>query len=776
MAIPAIHTATVVERLRASLEAAAVHNPNDAVKPAAILWTDPDACWQPIIPQLLSLMPQLVVLGEYDPGNRSGPSIWLRCVIERTLESPKIPGESTPVLYLPGVSRGELGAAETCPHHLKPLVELQYRGACWKQKNGRDWTVEAFLSSRDGGLGLDVARDAGTRDAMHRALAELATTPVQALHGRRLEAEDFDRLFSDDPVRDLLAWMSDAGEVRARWDGARLNAFRSRCQPDFGFDPERDGELVAAERLGKREGPWAAVWSRFAESPALYPGVPGLLRKAMPDDLFAQRASWPQNNEADETALRQALLDLRGKSPADARERIIELDEAHGERRAWVWTRLGQARLAGALEHLAALASGTSSELGGGTLAQMAELYAEEAWKVDAAALRGMAAVKSSADTQAVARALEAIYGPWLESAARHLQKLERPLEIRDRQGSYDPQVESGTVIFFADGLRFDVSQRLVEHLLGEGASVTVETRWAALPTVTATSKPAVSPVIASITGLSLGEEFRPVTADGERPLTPDRFRKLLVANGYQYLQGNETGESSGRAWTEHGGLDKLGHSLQAGLAARIDEQIDLLRERIAMLLDAGWREVRVVTDHGWLWLPGGLPKVDLPRYLTISRWARCAGIEGGSTVETPVVSWHWNPSERVAVAPGIACFEAGREYAHGGLSLQESLVPVIRVTAGTATAATRITDVSWTRLRCRVRIEPVLPGLSVDLRTRVGDASSSLSEARPVDEDGAASLLVEDDDFEGSTAAIVVLDASGNVIARQSTIIGGED
>ena len=44
------------------------------------------------------------------------------------------------------------------------------------------------------------------------------STPVQALRGRRLEAEDFDRLFSDDPVRDLLAWMSDSGQVKARWD------------------------------------------------------------------------------------------------------------------------------------------------------------------------------------------------------------------------------------------------------------------------------------------------------------------------------------------------------------------------------------------------------------------------------------------------------------------------------------------------------------------------------------------------------------------------------
>ena len=307
---------------------------------------------------------------------------------------------------------------------------------------------------------------------------------------------------------------------------------------------------------------------------------------------------------------------------------------------------------------------------------------------------------------------------------------------------------------------------------------VILSTRWAGLPTVTATAKPAVSPVSKSIKGLSLGEDFLPVTADGEKPLTTDRFRKLLASAGYQYLGADETGDPVGRGWTENGELDKLGHSLQSKLASRVEEQVELLLERIEVLLEAGWREIRVVTDHGWLWLPGGLPKVDLPKYLTASRWARCAAIKGGSKVEVPTVRWHWNVHERVAVAPGIACFGAGNEYAHGGLSLQESLVPVIRVTAGKAAAKTtaEIAEVSWAGLRCRVRVEAAQPGLSVDLRTKVNDAGSSVSQARVLDAKGTASLLVADDELEGTPAVVVVLDASGHVIAKQPTIIGGDD
>ena len=246
----------------------------------------------------------------------------------------------------------------------------------------------------------------------------------------------------------------------------------------------------------------------------------------------------------------------------------------------------------------------------------------------------------------------------------------------------------------------------------------------------------------------------------------------------YQYLNADETGDPTGRGWTENGEFDKLGHSLQSKLADRIEEQVELLLERIEVLLEAGWQEIRVVTDHGWLWLPGGLPKVDLPKYLTASRWARCAAIKGGSKVEVPTVRWHWNAHERVAVAPGIACFGAGNEYAHGGLSLQESLVPVIRVTAGNATTkvTAEIAEVNWAGLRCRVRVENARPSLSIDLRKKVKDVGSSVSQARVVDEMGAASLLVADDELEGTPAVVVVLDASGHVIAKQPTIIGGHD
>jgi signal transduction histidine kinase/ActR/RegA family two-component response regulator len=131
------------------------------------------------------------VLGEFAPDEGTGPAIWLRCVIDRTVEVPGLPDEAVPVLYLPKVGRQQLRAGEECPRELRPLVELMYRGALWLQRGGHDWTVTAFLTSPQG-LGLDLARDEETLSALPRALPEVAATPLQQLRGRRLEADDFD--------------------------------------------------------------------------------------------------------------------------------------------------------------------------------------------------------------------------------------------------------------------------------------------------------------------------------------------------------------------------------------------------------------------------------------------------------------------------------------------------------------------------------------------------------------------------------------------------------
>jgi len=240
------------------------------------------------------------------------------------------PSDTIPVLYLPGVSRSAFRAAEDCPLELRPLFELQFRGVYFSQGNGKDWTLGAFLQSDHGGLGLRLAKDAATASSLRRAIERLADVPVAELASKSvigpLDSEDFDALIVDDPVDDLLSWLSDPKGTKALWEADRFGTLCSRCQADYGFDPVRDGELVGAEKLGLHEKTiWKTAWKRFAATPARYAGLVELLRRAKPQakpgDLFAsiRVESWPQDNEAEESDLRKALHALTAEPVPAAR-------------------------------------------------------------------------------------------------------------------------------------------------------------------------------------------------------------------------------------------------------------------------------------------------------------------------------------------------------------------------------------------------------------------------------------------------------------------------
>ena len=777
-----IKASTILEAIRDSLGFAGRFNSGDAVAPAAILWTDADGEWRPVAARLRSLMPELLTLGAFDPEQRTGPAIWMRCVIEGTLDDPKLPATVVPILYLPGVSRQLLRSPEDCPDDLKPIVELQYRGAVWTQVNGKDWTVEAFLMSENGGLGLEVARDQKTRQSLLGALDALATTPVAALRGHKLEADDFDKLMVGDTVRDLLLWIGDAPGCKEEWDTRRWSAFRSRCQNEYGFDPESDGDIVAAERLGMRQAEWAEVWQRFTESPTLYVGVPAALRRAKPSALLFDREPWPDETDKDEASLRQALKGLQKLTSAEARKLVLGLESQHGSRRDWIWARMGLSPLVVALEHLNTLAQMTATPLGGDTPDMMARAYVEGVYRTDDAVLRAIAAVKTAEDQEAVYAAIRALYLGWLDDTARNFQAVVAKYPLPAISGLKDRLVvaETGECILFTDGLRFDVAQRLLSKAHERHVETTEGYRWSAVPSVTPTAKPAVTPVAMKIAGGQGGSDFYPVLADTGKPYNAATAREKIAGDGYQVLYGLDGGQAAqenAKGWSECGEFDSLGHKLQGKLAGHIDEQVDLLLDRIMHLLEAGWLRVRVVTDHGWLLMPGGLPSVPMKKYLTECRWARCALIKAGASADVPSASWFWDPTQDVAFAPGAHCFLTGSEYAHGGLSLQECVTPdlVFSSAAQGKSVVVTIESVQWLGLRCRVTIKPAALGLSAGLRGKANDPNTAICASKACDAEGRVGLLVEDETLAGSATSLVVFDATGRVLCKQATMVGGE-
>src|SRR5690606_23802035 len=159
------------------------------------------------------------------------------------------------------------------------------------------------------------------------------------------------------------------------------------------------------------------------------------------------------------------------------------------------------------------------------------------------------------------------------------------------------------------------------------------------------------------------------------------------------------------------------------------------------------------------------------------TRWGRCAVLKDTAHGTPLTFGWDWCKDVQIAFAPGVASFIAGAEYAHGGLSLQECLVPIVELQVSALlqpTITVAIKSVVWRGLRCVVEIESDASGLVVDLRTKAALATSTLVASTKSVESGKANLAVADDDHGGVAAVGVVLGPDGEVLQKQVTTVGG--
>lgn len=774
---------TILDCFVQTIRAAASFNSEVQEKPHCILWPDKERQWESAIPKLQAALPELLVLGSYDSTKRTGPAIWLRCAIARAL--PEISIAATPIIYLPGVGKQDLRAIEQCPAPLKPLAELQYRGVIWTQQNSKDWTLLSFLvSSAVPELGFDVAADAEAKQAIQGALTRIFDADVEAFRGKRLDKDFFNQLVtSGDHVRDILDWLSNPEAFKSSQPANTWKAFVSNCKSHFKFDPSAQSPIDAAKLLAQHKAHWEVAWNRFCETPQSYPGIPAYIRKSKPpEDMFSTVAvtgSYPQWNEGEEEELRKELLNLKNVATKDAQERLLDLEIRHGERRALPWAKLGETNLALALEHLARIVQVATESPSCSTLQDFAEAHHTRGFLADDAMLRCLTIPKNTEESEAVNAALLAVYFPWMESLARSLQDTVAKSGYAPSthlSPQYSANVNS-VCILFVDGLRFDLGMKLLGLLEIKGLSVSGVPTWTALPSVTATGKAAVSPVANKVTGSTSNTDFEPEVAATGQSLNSYHFKKLLTEAGWSFLAGNDLGDGEGKAWCEFGDIDSEGHSKGCKIARALDDFLSEIVTKVENLLAAGWKTIKVVTDHGWLLLPEGLPKVSLEKALVESRWGRCAALKEGATTSEPVVPWFWNAAQSFALASGISCFHEGEEYAHGGLSVQECLTLQleIRCTNEPEAGGTNIAHHKWKGLRCTVTADGDTVGVFVDIRKHSGDESSSLVVKRaPIRDDGTASVIVENEDLEGTDAVLVLQSAEGKIVAQLATIVGG--
>jgi len=768
---------SIFDKVLQALKQAENHNSHVMVSPEVILWPDPENQWCEVMDVLQQSIPHLLIYGSYAPEKKQGPAIWLKCMIARVLPEADWDSEAIPIIYLPGVAKSDLRNVENAVFNFQPLLEYQYTGTLFMQENGREWSIQAFVENPTLGLGLKVAKDNATKEALKKTLPSIFQDKDVLANQTIIDADYLNNQLFPDMIPTILKWMC-KGEIFFQniKDGKR-EVFTSLCKSQYGFEPDHKNIIAIAEKLGSQKNAWKYVWQHYASAPLKYAEIEELLRLAKPADLgtgiFAlPDESWPQINEENEAALAQALTKAATQDTAKALVTLQELEKEHKLRRAWVWSELGKSPLADALNYLVQMASKATESYSTSSIEDIKNYYIAHGIMVDQFMRKALATVKSEKDKTIVISIIRLFYQPWLENITHKFQKLvEQDASIFTSQHAVN---ETESFVLFVDAFRYELAEEFSKRLAKYKWEFSLQATWSAIPSLTATAKPNVSPIVADVSAESDITEFRPQLQNGKDLLTPV-FRDTLKAAGFKLVNHASDIQGEGKYWQEIGEIDTKGHAEQAGMVKRVEELFAQVQEALDAAFERGIKKIKIVTDHGWLLLPGGLPKTQLNAGLADARWGRCALIKEGAATDLLHLPWRWNPSVFIAYAPGISFFKANQEFAHGGISIHECLVPMLLIENHTNLhVEAEIKVVKWVNLKCTIQTNDLPDGYSVDIRTRYNDAKTSIVLSQNKMLKGNTATLMVDDEAESKAVSIVLMDENERILDRKPTTVGG--
>jgi len=322
---------TLIARLK---EQAKRFNPALESAPVAILWTDEKREWEGVLPKIKEALPELFSLGAYAPDQCSGPGVWLRMVADG--HAGKVGAGETTIIYLPGVGNGQLRTdlrgLKDDPQ-LSPLAELQYRGCFWRQENGKDWTLRAFLESKRGGLGLKVAGNQETAQALKAAMGKLLMQNLPALDAVTIDERYLNDLINPAPDETVLRWLTAPDSIQAENESA-WESFVTTTRTRFGVDLAKGPVEVAQRILASKPGDAAhPLWEKYVAHWHSYPDAYEVFRGIAPPDLFQGAERYPRENDADEKRLAEELLKAASLEPLTAVRAVLVAEERHAVRR-----------------------------------------------------------------------------------------------------------------------------------------------------------------------------------------------------------------------------------------------------------------------------------------------------------------------------------------------------------------------------------------------------------------------------------------------------------
>lgn len=238
--------------------------------------------------------------------------------------------------------------------------------------------------------------------------------------------------------------------------------------------------------------------------------------------------------------------------------------------------------------------------------------------------------------------------------------------------------------VLVVDALRYDLAAALKEQI--KGADTELSAWITEIPSITPVGMTALLPLKGEAVNavLSTGKLELLLTGVGDLAVKEKRRQLLAERCGATFLELPDLLSSPRLPSTKFlvvftSEIDGLGHKTGVELSKHLDQLLADLRIAIEKLHLAGFETVHVIADHGFILLADGSDKVESVTKHAVLKGDRYAFLADGAVVDQLTLPFSLDEKQRVAFPHGIACFSGNNEYIHGGLSLQEIVVPHLK-------------------------------------------------------------------------------------------------
>ena len=294
---------------------------------------------------------------------------------------------------------------------------------------------------------------------------------------------------------------------------------------------------------------------------------------------------------------------------------------------------------------------------------------------------------------------MEKVHGVFV----RHIEKSGWPVSGRlSNADVFDKLVapkllESGRRVAYLliDAMRYELGVELAKHL-NEAGQVEVQVACAQMPTVTPVGMATLLPGAGQNLKL-LNKDSQLLTVLGDQPLTSVAQRMDILRKRYgqrftemdlvRFVRDNPKIDSTVELLViRSNDMDNDFEANPEAAPGLISRTFQKIRSAIFKLRDLGFQDVIIATDHGFFLNtaiePGDVCTKPSGKWINVhERTLLGDGIGDASNLVLPSEMFGIKGDySQVAVPRAMVAYRAGQWYFHGGLSLQEAIVPVIAV------------------------------------------------------------------------------------------------